>query len=266
MKAKNLLIIVSTIIAGLALLLIAGGVLRHFQSGPLSKAPDHGTTFLIEADFPESTAGTNDLTALKEAMLARAVRLDVRIFWEPVSATRARLSAPISDPEKAQLVRGALSRGGLLELRLVHEDSAALVQRGDIPAGYGILEQEIRLPNGQTRVERVLVKQALEPGLTGPLLKDAIVMRNNVGKPEIAFRLRDLAAQGFARFTRENIGRRVAIIVDGKLMSAPIIRAPIEGGSGVIEGDFSEPQAFELAGALDSPLPVPVKILEWKDY
>ena len=266
MKAKNLLVIVSTIIAGLALLIIAGGVLRNFQSGLLSKAPDRGTSFLIEAVFSESGAGTNDLAALKEAMLARASRLGVRLFWEPVSATRARLAAPISDPEKAQLIRSAMCRGGLLEMRLVHEDSASLVQRGDTPAGYSILDLETRLPSGMKRVERLVVKQASEPELSGPLLKDALVMHNNMGKPEIAFRLRAPAAEGFARFTRENIGRRVAIIVDGKIMSAPTIRAPIEGGSAVIQGDFSEPQALELATALDSPLPVPVKILEWKDY
>jgi preprotein translocase subunit SecD len=267
MKARNLPIIVPAIIVGgLAFVLIDVNVLRNFESGPLSKAPDHGTSFLIEAAFPESTAGTNDLAALKETMLARADRLGVRIFYEPVSPTRVRLSVPVTNPDHARQLREAICRGGLLEFRLVREGTNGFNSGSPPPDGCQLLEHETALPNGQKRVEIFLVRQAAEPGLAGPLLKDAMVTRNNVGKPEIVFRMRPRAADAFARVTRENVGRRLAVIVDGKVVTAPIIRSPIEGGSGVIEGDFDPREAFGIATALDSPLPVPVKVIEWKDY
>ena len=266
MKPKNLLFVVSAIVAGLAFVVIVSGLLRSLESGPLSKAPEHGTSFLIEAVVPESGGGTNDLAALKEAMLARASRLGVRISWEPVSATRVRLSAPVTNPGRAQVVRDEICRGGLLELRLVLEGTNSLNSSSPIPEGSQLLKCETKLPNGQKNVERFLVKQAAEPGLAGPLLKNTAVLRDNVGRPEIAVQFNTPAAEAFAKLTRENIGRRVAVIIDGKIMTAPIIKAAIEGGSAVISGDFDEREAFGLAAALDSPLPVPVKILEWKDY
>ena len=93
-----------------------------------------------------------------------------------------------------------------------------------------------------------------------------MVTHGSMGEPEISFTLRPDGAAAFARLTPENVGRQVAIVMDGKVFSAPVIRSPIEGGSGVISGHFSAPEAFALACALDSPLPVPVRLVESKDF
>ncbi len=266
MKSRNLFIIAATIVAGLVALFVFYTLFHRIRTAPLSKAPAHGTSFLVEAVFPETGGGTNELAALKQAMLARASRLGVRVFWEPVSATRARVTAPISDANQAEFARKAMCRGGRLEIRLVHEDSARLVERGETPLGYEVLQHSSRLPNGRELVERLVVKQSAAPGLSGSVIQDAIVTRNGSGSVNIGFRMRPAAAEAFATFTRENIDRRAAIIVDGQLMSAPVIRGPIEGGSGVITGSMDPREAHELASALDCPLPFPVKLVEWKDF
>lgn len=266
MKSRNLFVIAATIVAGLVALFVFYTIVHRTQTAPLSTAPAHGTSFLLEAMFPETGGGTNTLAALRQAMLARAYRLGFRVFWEPVSATRARVTAPISDANQAEFARRAMCRGGRLEIRLVHAESARLVESGETPPGYEVLQHSSRLPNGRELVERLVVKQSAAPGLSGALIQDAMVMRDGSGGVNIGFRLRPAAAEAFATFTRDNIDHRAAIIVDGQLMSAPVIRGPIEGGSGVITGSMDPREAQELASALDCPLPFPVKLVEWKDF
>ena len=65
-----------------------------------------------------------------------------------------------------------------------------------------------------------------------------MVTRGNLGEPEINFRLNDEGTAVFGQVTRENVGRRLAIVLDGDLYSAPTINSPIETGSGQITGRF----------------------------
>ena len=154
----------------------------------------------------------------------------------------------------------------MLQFRLVHEHSAQLVESGDMPPGYEALKLENVLPDGRKVSQKLLVKENSEPGLSGNLVKQAMVTHGSAGEPEISFTLRQDGAAVFARVTRENVGRQIAIIMDGQVFSAPVIRSSIEGGSGVISGHFSAPEAFALACALESPLPVPVRLVESKDF
>src|SRR5664279_1676594 len=68
------------------------------------------------------------------------------------------------------------------------------------------------------------------------------------------------AAGIFGRITKDNVGHRLAIVLDGELQSAPVINSPIENGSGIIEGDFTDQEAFALANVLQNPLKTPVSI------
>ena len=77
-------------------------------------------------------------------------------------------------------------------------------------------------------------------------------------KPEIAFTLKSKGAQIFADITRENIGQRLAIVLDGEVISSPRINGVIAGGSGQITGDFSEKEAYDLATGLNNPLQTPL--------
>jgi SecD/SecF fusion protein len=83
------------------------------------------------------------------------------------------------------------------------------------------------------------------------------------GMPVVAFKLRPTAATSFANLTGTNIGKQLAIVLDGVVYSAPVIRSEISGGSGVIEGQFTPEEAANLAIVLRAgALPAPIKIIE----
>ena len=82
-------------------------------------------------------------------------------------------------------------------------------------------------------------------------------------QPVVSFRFDNLGARKFGNITRRNVGRPFAIVLDGKVISAPVIREPILGGSGVISGNFTVQSANDLALLLRAgALPAPIKPLE----
>ena len=99
--------------------------------------------------------------------------------------------------------------------------------------------------------------------LEGSALKSAGVSRDQVGMPSVSFELNSQGANTFAKVTRENIGKQLAIMLDNKEQSAPTINSEINGGSGIITGRFSIEEANNLANLLKSgALPVEIKIVE----
>ena len=99
--------------------------------------------------------------------------------------------------------------------------------------------------------------------LEGSALKSAGVSRDQVGMPSVSFELNSQGANTFAKITRENIGKQLAIMLDNKEQSAPTINSEINGGSGIITGRFSMEEANNLANLLKSgALPVEIKIVE----
>lgn len=96
--------------------------------------------------------------------------------------------------------------------------------------------------------------------LSGDLLIDANVTYHE-GQPAVSFRFNDAGAKKFAQITKENIGKFFAIVLDGKIVTAPRINTVINQGSGVISGSFTTQEASEVAlllraGALPAPLTV----------
>ena len=91
-----------------------------------------------------------------------------------------------------------------------------------IPPGYEVLRHVEPPENGkQSPPEIVVVKKKAEPGLSGDIVKGARMGRGNLGEPIIEFELTDAAGKKFGKVTRDNIGRRLAIVLDGQLYSAP---------------------------------------------
>jgi SecD/SecF fusion protein len=140
---------------------------------------------------------------------------------------------------------------------MVHEDNKNLLEQGITPPGYELLTRVSTSDRGVKQVEKYLVKK--HPEMVGGIQR-AIVTRDNIGRPEIAFTLESKAAETFARITRDNVGRLLAIVLDGELQTAPRINSPIEAGNGVIEGNYDEQEAHQLANVLENPLQVPVGI------
>jgi preprotein translocase subunit SecD len=108
---------------------------------------------------------------------------------------------------------------------------------------------------------KYLVKQI--PILTGAQVVDARVAFDEASQPVINFTLSTFGGQVFGDFTAKNIGNRLAVVLDGKVFSAPSIRERIGGGSGQISGGFTVDEAGNVAIALRSgALPAPVIMLE----
>ena len=82
-------------------------------------------------------------------------------------------------------------------------------------------------------------------------------------EPTVSFTLDRLGSQKFGRATTDNVGKRLAIVLDGKIISAPSINEPITGGSGIISGNFSFQEATDLSLLLRSgALPTPLNVVE----
>ncbi len=100
--------------------------------------------------------------------------------------------------------------------------------------------------------------------MSGENLIDAQPNFNNQSnQPTVSFTLDRLGAQKFGRATTDNVGRRLAIVLDGKIISAPSINEPITSGNGMISGNFSFQDATDLALLLRSgALPTPLDVVE----
>ena len=86
---------------------------------------------------------------------------------------------------------------------------------------------------------------------------------NQSNSPMVSFTLDRYGAQKFGKVTTNNIGKRLAIVLDDKIISAPVIREAITGGSGTISGNFSFQEVTDLALLLRSgALPTPINIVE----
>ncbi|MBI3301086.1 MAG: protein translocase subunit SecD [Deltaproteobacteria bacterium] len=162
----------------------------------------------------------------------------------------------IQDPARAKALIG---KTALLEFKLVAEGDKATAG-GD---GTIVLNgQEVEPLSGQVRrVPYTLEKKTL---MTGDVVADARVRPStNIEGPYVELVLNDRGARLFEKITGENVGRRLAIILDNTVYSAPVIREKIGGGRASITGSFDIKEARDLAIVLRAgALPAPVSIAE----
>lgn len=118
------------------------------------------------------------------------------------------------------------------------------------------------LESQKARGNQVILLKAV-PILDGSMLTDARAAFDQNNQPIVSFSLDSKGARIFGDFSGANVGKRMAIVLDGKVYSAPVIRERIGGGSGQISGGFSVEEASDLAIALKSgALPAPMEVLE----
>ncbi|MFA5215323.1 protein translocase subunit SecD [Sulfuricurvum sp.] len=150
--------------------------------------------------------------------------------------------------QEEQRARELISRAAKLELMAVDEDRAMRVmEMTDAEAqSYGdkILEDALQ-PKMKHLVNDI-------PILDGTMLTDAQVGYDQNNRPVINFSLNSAGAQIFGDFTGKSVGKRLAIVLDGKVYSAPVINERIGGGSGQISGNYTVAEANDLAIALRS--------------
>ncbi len=182
---------------------------------------------------------------------------DIRIQGE----NRILLQLPgIQDPDRAKDLIGKTAQ---LTFQLVDEDAGveAAVQ-GNLPVGSVLLYENRTDPTtgNTTQIPHIIKKQVL---LDGSLLVNARVEFDQFQQPQVGIEFNRKGAHIFERITGENIKKRLAIILDNTVYSAPVIQDRIAGGKAVITGNFSMNEAKDLAIALRAgSLPAPVTIIE----
>ncbi len=193
-------------------------------------------------------------------------RIDALGVAEPViqkaGEDRILIQLPgVKNPERAIEIIG---RTALLEFKLVDDDRELLDQAlsGKVPDGYEIAYLVEKDENGiQRQGSPLLLKKKAE--LTGSGLKDAYVGIDNNGLPEVRLEFNRKGAGKFAKITGNNIDKRLAIVLDGKVFSAPVIRDRIPGGKAQISGRFTMTEAKDLAIVLRAgALPAKLSILQ----
>lgn len=167
----------------------------------------------------------------------------------------------IKDPKRAVALIG---KTALLEFKLVDEDhSVQEALQGRIPPGDEILyENHVDTRTGlMTKTPFLLKKRTL---LTGEYITDARVeIDSRDNQPYVSLTFDSRGARLFEEITGHNIGKRLAIVLDNKVNSAPVIQDKISGGRAQITGHFSMQDAKDLAIVLRAgALPAPVKIIE----
>ncbi|MCX2717235.1 protein translocase subunit SecD [Helicobacter sp. MIT 21-1697] len=138
--------------------------------------------------------------------------------------------------------------------------NALFAERMKIEGEIAKIQQE--LETKKTKPNQVILLKAV-PILDGSMLTDARAAFDQNNQPIVSFSLDSKGAKIFGDFSGANVGKRMAIVLDGKVYSAPVIRERIGGGSGQISGGFSVAEASDLAIALKSgALPAPMEVLE----
>jgi preprotein translocase subunit SecD len=166
----------------------------------------------------------------------------------------------LSDPNRLIALIGKTAK---MTFQLVDEqgDVGQAMATKIIPIGDELLPDVENGKPGQTQYPMMLIQRRVM--VAGDRLQKAAATNNQqTGQWVVSFSFDAVGAKEFADVTRDNTGRRFAIVLDNQIISAPVIREPILGGSGEIEGNFSVDTAKDLSVLLNAgALPAGLKVI-----
>ncbi|MFY8106520.1 MAG: protein translocase subunit SecD [Elstera sp.] len=155
----------------------------------------------------------------------------------------------VREPDRIKALIGTTAK---LTFRMVNTDASPLARP---PVGSEVLPSE----RGEQAAAYVVNKRVM---VSGENLVDAQPSFQD-GQPVVSFRFDSVGSRRFGDATTENVGKPFAIVLDNKVISAPVIREPITGGRGIISGNFTTQSASDLSVLLRAgALPAPLKIIE----
>ena len=226
-----------------------------------------GTSFLIKLQQTDKEITPSMLDQAVEVIRKRVDYFGAsEPIISPVGKDRILVQIPGLSTEKIQEARQQLSRVAKLEFRLVYPDNGERLHA--IDAGTEVIPPEYKIEthtphaeeNGKKPPpERLLVKKKADLG--GERVSGSNAYFGNEGWG-VQLRFDGEGAKTFGEITEKSKGYRFAIVLDGVIQSAPVIRDAIYGGSAQITGRFTEQEARSLASVLENPLQTPVSIEE----
>lgn len=235
-----------------------------------------GTHLLMEVETDKLPPTAKPQEAIAQAIEIIRNRVDQFGVAEPLVAKQGDRWIVVQLPgiTNSAQAKELVGKTALLEFRMMAESeaarkaAAAILELGS-PFVDGEPTPQARklLPPGTTLLpgrDESFYILSTEASLTGAALETARVETGgDYGMPVVAFKFRSEAAAAFSNLTGANVGKRMAIVLDGVVNSAPVIKGRIAGGSGVIEGNFRMEDARNLAIVLRAgALPAPVRVIE----
>jgi len=222
-----------------------------------------GIHLVLEVEVDKAPKGTEKSDAIERAREIISNRVNEYGVSEPLIAKRGEneivVDLPgVKDPDRAIDLIG---KTALLEFKLV-DDKAKQTDFLDKDGKF----DETKIPEGLQALpdkegKKMIVKKEAE--LTGSALTNAKVETGEFGMPHVSLEFNAEGAKKFAEVTEANIERNLAIVLDGVVQSAPVIRTKIPDGQAIIEGNFTQEEANNLKIVLRAgALPAPVKIIE----
>ena len=246
---------------------LAGGVEFY-----LELVPDDGLLSTVPKDGKGESRAEIEARMDNEFNRYRDVAIEIlrkrlegqKIFEAEIAPSGKRyvvLRAPVVARDEKLKLLDLIKMSAKLNFRMVHDNNSALVAEYmrspstfQVPIGYELMS------NSDNPAEPVILVNR-RPEMDGKGISMAQATRDEYGQRRIVLRFNSQGAEDFARVTSENIGKRMAIVLDGKLYCAPSINSAITGGSAEITGKFSEEEAKTIADALMSgSFPFQIKV------
>ena len=196
-------------------------------------------------------------SAIKQSLEIVRKRVDESGTKEPLiqrsGNKRILLQLPgIKDPER---IKELLGKTAKLTFHMVDDEDSSSIKSNRAPFGKLIVSDFY-----DSNI-KYLIEQKARVG--GENLIDAKASFDPQQGNAVSFRFDTTGAQKFGKATSDNVGKRFAVILDGVVITAPVINSPITGGSGIITGNFSSQEATDLAVLLRAgALPAPLNIIE----
>ena len=228
--------------------------------------------FLVEANatLAELLAAVEETPAVEEAQAA-----ETDVLAQELQQNEAETDAAVMKQNPLfSVLQPSGARGNACIGYAHYADTAKINKYLAMPQIKGIFPPELKPMwtvkgsewAGENIFELVAIKATSRDGkapLDGGVVTDARVQYGNNGSPEVSMSMNAEGANTWARMTKDNIGRQIAIVLDGMVYSYPTVQSEISGGSSQITGNFTVEEAEDLANVLKSgKLPAPATIIQ----
>ena len=262
------------ILAVFVLVLGAGAAFFVYQSEPkLNKNFESAYSFFKKFPFRlglDLSGGSHlvyqaDVSAVSDGEVSESMEALRDVIERRVNLFG--VSEPVVQVQSSSFVSGGDEKL-IVDLPGVTDVEKATTMIGQTP----LLQFKIQTPEGASQEVQVdengqafldLSSQFIDTNLTGRYLKKAVLEFNpNTREPVVGLQFDETGAELFAQITKDNVGKMVAIYLDGAPISTPVVNEEITGGQASISGNFTPEEARTLVRRLNSgALPVPISLL-----
>lgn len=220
-----------------------------------------GVTMKVDEAQLDGVSDSDQAQQLEDAIRIMGERLDSSGVAEPIIRPRGNNAIEIQMPgastkENPEILE-TIKKPARLEFRAVHETlNPDTTPIDKYPVGYEVLAEEMEdRSSGEVYERRMFVKRI--PEATGDIVKNAFASQTQTGSFQVNLEMTSDGSKVLREVTERMVGKPLAIVLDGKLYSAPTIQSVLSKNA-QITGTYSQREAFDLANVLNNPLSLPL--------